>query len=98
MTVVDFRLWLETLAAAEATIPARVVLERLPEEDSRVVSPIGDTPPDKLLTVQEAADRLGVDRRWIYRHSENLPFVRRLSAGTLRFSERGLVRWQESRR
>jgi excisionase family DNA binding protein len=53
---------------------------------------------DRLLTVDEAADRLGVSRRWVYRHVKALPFVRRLSGGTLRFSEKGLTRWQETRR
>lgn len=52
---------------------------------------------DRLLTVDEAAARLGVSRRWIYRKADELPFTRRLSGGTLRFSERGLGRWQTSR-
>jgi predicted DNA-binding transcriptional regulator AlpA len=50
--------------------------------------------PDKLLTAKEAADRLGVNRRWMYAKADALPFTRRLSAGTLRFSERGLERWR----
>lgn len=53
--------------------------------------------PDRLLTAQEVAERLGVNRRWIYRKADSLPFKCQLSEGTLRFSERGLVRWQESR-
>jgi excisionase family DNA binding protein len=53
--------------------------------------------PDRLLTAQEAAERLGVSRRWVYRKAGSLPFARRLGQGTLRFSERALERWQESR-
>ncbi len=53
---------------------------------------------DRLLTVTEVAIRLGVDRRWVYRRADALPFTRRLSRGTLRFSERGLERWQETRK
>jgi excisionase family DNA binding protein len=52
---------------------------------------------DHLLTALEAAERLGVSKRWIYRKASELPFTRKLSGGTLRFSERGLDRWKESR-
>ena len=53
--------------------------------------------PDVLLTAQQAAERLGVSRRWMYSHAPKLGFTKRLSGGTLRFSERGLERWKESR-
>jgi predicted DNA-binding transcriptional regulator AlpA len=53
---------------------------------------------DQLLTADQVAVRLGVDRRWVYRRADALPFTRRLSRGTLRFSARGLERWKESRR
>jgi predicted DNA-binding transcriptional regulator AlpA len=69
-----------------------------------VSAPVAPTPApnangkaDRLLTAQEAAERLGVNKRWMYRKADSLPFTCRLSEGTLRFSERGLVRWQESR-
>lgn len=52
---------------------------------------------DELLTVKQAAARLGVSRKWLYRHAPSLPFTRKLSTGTLRFSARGLERWKESR-
>jgi len=52
---------------------------------------------DRLLTATEAAERLGVNARWLYRKADSLPFTRKLSQGTLRFSERGLERWQASR-
>ena len=53
--------------------------------------------PDRLLTASEAAERLGVSRRWMYRHQTQLPFAKKLSGGTLRFSERGLERWKDRR-
>lgn len=53
--------------------------------------------PDNLLKASEAAIRLGVNRRWMYRHADTLPFTRKLTEGTLRFSEKGLERWKESR-
>jgi predicted DNA-binding transcriptional regulator AlpA len=53
--------------------------------------------PDTLLKVDEAAARLGVSRRWMYAHADTLPFAKRLTGGTLRFSSRGLERWQANR-
>lgn len=54
--------------------------------------------PDQMLTVDKAADRLSVAPDWLYRRSDSLPFARKLSDRTLRFSERGLERWLETRR
>jgi excisionase family DNA binding protein len=48
---------------------------------------------DRLLTVDEAAEQLTVSRKWLYRHAKTLPFTKRLSAKTIRFSERGLRSW-----
>ena len=53
---------------------------------------------DRNLTVDEAAEMLGVTRNWLYRHSGKLPFTRRLSKKALRFSEKGIRRWLETRR
>ncbi len=48
--------------------------------------------PDKLLTADEAARRLGVKIRWLYGH--DLPFAVRLpNSRAVRFSERGIARW-----
>jgi excisionase family DNA binding protein len=63
-----------------------------------VVAPSRNGDPDHLLTAKEAGSRLGVDKRWLYRHADELPFTRRLTGGTVRFSARGLERWKESRR
>lgn len=56
------------------------------------------TGPDRLLDAAEVAGRLGVSKRWVYRKAPTLPFTKKLSTGTVRFSERGLQRWQEGRR
>lgn len=52
---------------------------------------------DQMLKVGEAAQILGVTTRWLYDHSKDLPFARKLAPRTLRFSERGLYRWLEGR-
>lgn len=41
---------------------------------------------DRLLKVEEAAERLGTTEGWLYRHSKRLPFVVRPGRGQLRFS------------
>lgn len=53
---------------------------------------------DRLLTAKEVGEILGVDKRWAYRNADKLPCTRRLTEGTVRFSEHGLWRWVESRR
>jgi predicted DNA-binding transcriptional regulator AlpA len=52
---------------------------------------------DRLLDAREAARILGVEPRWLYRRADRLPFTRRLSPRTLRFSELGLQRWIKTR-
>jgi predicted DNA-binding transcriptional regulator AlpA len=44
---------------------------------------------DRLLDVDEAAQRLGVTRQWLYRRTRTLPFAVRL-AGKVRYSSAGI--------
>ena len=60
--------------------------------------PANKSEPDQLLTPEEAGQLLGVTPRWLYRHAKRLPFTRRLSRKTLRFSEAGLRRWQAAQK
>jgi excisionase family DNA binding protein len=52
---------------------------------------------DRNLTADEAAKMLGMKKSWLYRHSGELPFTRRLSRRAVRFSEKGIRRWLETR-
>ena len=73
---------------------------------ARTMSPLathdglsGTTRPtggDQLLTVEEAAEKLGVSRDWLYRHSKKLAFTVRLGRH-LRFSARGIERYIRQR-
>ena len=47
---------------------------------------------DRNLDVEEAAQRLGVSSRYMYRNSSRLPFARRVGRRLL-FSEHGLSRY-----
>jgi predicted DNA-binding transcriptional regulator AlpA len=53
---------------------------------------------ERLLTPDEAAALIGVDKKWLYRHSKQFPFVRRLSKKNIRFNEAGLKRWLATRK
>ena len=48
------------------------------------------SPADRLLTVTEAAARLGSSRQWLYRHADELPFTVRLAPRKLGFSAQGI--------
>src|SRR5262245_41924772 len=79
-----------TSLSAEA---ARSVMVRC----AAVLAALGSTPPalvpqpvddDRLLTTEDAAQRLGVSTDWLYRRAPRLPFTVRLER-VLRFSARG---------
>jgi len=80
------------LAAAQWALASRL---RLPAA-AAPNDPPGEA--DRLLAPAEAAERLGVTTRWLYRHANQLPFTRRLSRKVLRFSEVGLRRYLDGKR
>ena len=51
---------------------------------------------DLAVTVDQAAERLGVSTDWLFRRSRTLPFVVRLGRH-LRFSNRGIDRYLRNR-
>ncbi len=75
------------------------LLERLADlVADRVVARLAPAPqasaePDRLLTLDQAARRLGVTPAWLRRHSRTLPFARKMGHRTLRFSSAGIDRW-----
>ena len=52
---------------------------------------------DELLSVSEAAARLGVSTDYLYRHAASLPFTRRIGRKLL-FSSRGIDAYMAKRR
>lgn len=52
---------------------------------------------DRLLTVEEAAQQLGLSRDYLYRHAKTLPFTVRVGPRQLRFSLRGIERYIRQR-
>lgn len=87
----------EVLAAVER-VRARVWMRMNRPPEPSTNGNDGPKEADQMLTVKDVAKRLSVDPDWLYRRSDSLPFARKLSDRTLRFSERGLERWLETRR
>jgi hypothetical protein len=52
---------------------------------------------DHWLTPEQAAEKLNVSTKWIYRHARKWRFVERLSRKQLRISDSGLRRWLAAR-
>ena len=84
----------------QAQAPVAAVLQAVLQDLQGVnePSPAPAPVPDRLLTARQAADRLNTTARWLYRHADDLPFARRLSAKAIRFSEAGLERWLQRTR
>lgn len=78
MTAHELRTWLVHLAEAEATVPARVVLERLPGDEPTPTGPTPEPEPatwrEKVWTVpaetrlgkHELLEALGKSESWLY--------------------------------
>jgi len=78
---------LSQLSAVQSAMAARLISANRDEPAST---------EDTLLTVDQAAERLGVSKDWLFRRSRTLPFVVRLGRH-LRFSNRGIDRYLRSR-
>jgi excisionase family DNA binding protein len=72
---------LTQVPAAIARLAARLLQESAPSEED-----------DPLLTPEQVAELLGVDKRFVYRHSDQLGAVR-LSSRALRFPRSAVERF-----
>ena len=92
---------LERQAADAEAFGSKAPVANVLRSVSRQVAELDGLPSepkaDRLLTVEEAAERLSVEPRWFYDNRHKLPFVKKLSAKQIRVSEIGLKRWMESR-
>lgn len=86
---------LAPLAGAFAAALSRVIARIAAEPAASNAAPQSE-PETGLLTVGEAAQRLGVSPTWLYRNAKDLPFTRKLGHRTLRFDPRGLERWAKA--
>jgi predicted DNA-binding transcriptional regulator AlpA len=51
---------------------------------------------DRLLKIDEAADRLQMSKDWLYRNWKKLPFTVHLSQRNIRFSLKGIEEYIEA--
>jgi excisionase family DNA binding protein len=79
-------------AIPRSRIPALIaaLAARLLEPQEPAVPAAAPGDGDRLLTVEQAAERLGVTKDSLYRNAKTLPFVVRLGPGQLRFSAAGI--------
>jgi len=75
-------------ATARSLLPELLSLQTMVLARALAVT-FGPDAGDSLLTVAQAAPRLGVSPDWLYRRADRLPFTRRLGR-QLRFSSLGL--------
>jgi hypothetical protein len=73
-------------------------LARRAQQPAVVSSPVTPVPADRTLDANAIAAALGVKRRWVFDHIDDLPFVRRVSRKCLAASERDVRRWRESQK
>ncbi len=78
------------LARADAVLRQRLLMNGAGAAPAPVPEPPAE--PDRLLDVEELAERLRVTHDYIYRNASQWPFTRKLSPKMLRFSEAGLNR------
>lgn len=70
----------DVLADLEALrVRVWVQLLRRSDENEEGEQASAEPEQDQMLTIEEAAEILGVDRRWLYDRSDELPFTRKLA-------------------
>jgi len=80
-----FAAWQSALAARLMATPATIVETSIETED-------------RLLTVQECAERLRKSTKWVYRRTRTLPFAICLGPRSWVFSQKGLEKWLAKQR
>lgn len=76
----------------DATAPVGAIYRLVCEEVKQLDGTPEQRTPDRLLSAEVVAERMGVSKRYLYSHANTLPFTKRLGR-TIRFSEKGLERW-----
>jgi hypothetical protein len=95
----------EKLLVAVELLPEGTKLELLREDLLKALRGAEPSPPDsepspngdRWLSAQEAAEKLGYKRGWIYTHADELPFVNKVN-GKFRCSENALDKYMSMRR
>lgn len=85
---------LHALALKAASVQSAIAAAALVAGEPRVAG----AHTERQLNADEIATALGVNRRWVFRHLGQLPFIRRVSPKSLVASESALHRWRETQK
>lgn len=95
MTITDLLEQLERRAveaeAIGATAPVAGVYRAVAAELRPFANGVAAAGPERVLTAEQVAERLGVSARWVYAHADKLG-VKRLSRRCVRFPESAITR------
>jgi predicted DNA-binding transcriptional regulator AlpA len=83
---------LAAFAAWQSALAARLLTS------SSQITETATEKEDRLLTVQECAERLRRSPKWVYRRTKTLPFARCLGPRSWVFSLKGLEKWLAQQR
>jgi excisionase family DNA binding protein len=92
MSTGDATILLARLAVVQSVLTTRLLTIMVDGQKQ----PAGNE-PDRLLTVPQAAQQLGLSADWLYRHADRLPFTVRVGVRRLRFSAQGVDRYIRER-
>ena len=87
---------LATALLARCAVVQSALVGRLLAAPGGAASAADGSGEDRLLDVEEAAQRLGTSTDYLYRHSGKFPFTVRIGS-RLRFSARGIERFIRTR-
>ena len=81
--------------AYSATAPVSKVLSAVLADVQKLddVPATAQPTADRMLTAKQAAARLGLSERTVYKNRKGYPFSKQYPGGSLRFSERELDSW-----
>ncbi|MFN8545850.1 MAG: helix-turn-helix domain-containing protein [Candidatus Binatia bacterium] len=79
-------------AVSDEQVPALLALVAARLAQAKAPAAHGPPPEDRLVTIDEAAERLGTSKDWLRRHKA-LPFRVEVSPGQVRYSVAGLERF-----
>lgn len=93
MTLADLRTALEILPAGTSLLLSRdELLTAIAATSPTSASAASPDPSDEMLTVEDAAKRIGVSKRWCYDHAKEIG-GKKLSRRCVRFSSRAVERY-----
>jgi helix-turn-helix protein len=92
----EARRLLPRVAALQAVLAVKLAA-REPRVETPGPQPLPSRNGDHWLTVAQVAERLGRDRRWVYRRAYSWDFTVK-DGKALLFSERGLAAWMDRHR